>query len=532
MMDHAPQRLSTDDEATQRQRQLTIAVEQADESIVITDANGNITYINPAFERKTGYQRDEVLGRNPGILKSGAHNHRFYENMWHQLTLGRTWRGRFINKRKDGTLYHEEASISPVMGNTGHPVSYVAVKRDVTRETDLERQFHEAQRMETVGHLAGGVAHDFNNLLSVILGCLELLQEELTQKTDPSPKYLEMAQQAARRASQLTGQLLAFSRRQFLVERVLEVNAVVQETEAMLHRVLRENIHIVTRLGGNLGSVKADSGRLQQCILNLAVNARDAMPEGGTLTIETADVVLTDAYRSRHDVVQPGRYVVLSVADNGTGMNADVQSRIFEPFYTTKPKGQGTGLGLAMVYGTVKQSGGYIWVYSELGKGTIFKIYLPVTGQLLTFPEPAILSHNKIQGGLTGDVLLVEDDPNVSKIAHAFLEDTGLTILDATSAESALQLAERHGDGLRLLVTDLMLPGKDGVSLASALMSRFPGLKVIIISGYTEHGLPSPGSLEGAAFLSKPFSRAELIERVEFLLGRSPENSVNTGVTQ
>jgi CheY-like chemotaxis protein len=256
------------------------------------------------------------------------------------------------------------------------------------------------------------------------------------------------------------------------------------------------------------------------------------MPEGGTLTIETADVVLTDAYRSRHDVVQPGRYVVLSVADNGTGMNADVQSRIFEPFYTTKPKGQGTGLGLAMVYGTVKQSGGYIWVYSELGKGTIFKIYLPVTGQLLTFPEPAILSHNKIQGGLTGDVLLVEDDPNVSKIAHAFLEDTGLTILDATSAESALQLAERQGDGLRLLVTDLMLPGKDGVSLASALMSRFPGLKVIIISGYTEHGLPSPGSLEGAAFLSKPFSRAELIERVEFLLGRSPENSVNTGVTQ
>jgi len=495
-----------------------MAVEQAGESIVITNPDGLITYVNPAFEATTGYRREEVLGQNPRVLKSGAHNRAFYEDMWQQLARGQTWRGRLINKKKDGTLYHEEASISSVADDRGRVVSYVAVKRDITRETDLEKQFHEAQRMEAVGQLAGGVAHDFNNLLSVILGCVEILQDR-AGLDETTTKYLGMVHQAAKGASQLTSQLLAFSRRQVLVQKVLDLNAVVTETETMLRRLIRENIHIVTRLGENLGRIKADAAQLQQSILNLAVNARDAMPEGGTLTIETGNALLTEEYQGRHDVVQPGHYVLLTVTDNGTGMSPEVQSRIFEPFYTTKPKGHGTGLGLATVYGIVKQSSGYIWVYSEQGKGTTFKIYLPRTDRPLQPMEPVPSNYTKSPAGLTGNVLLVEDDPGVRNLTRSILEDAGLSVLEATSAEEALDMSHRKRDDLlHLLVTDLMLPGKDGVSLAQELLSYFPELKVILISGYTEHGLPDPTSVKGAMFLSKPFSRCELIQRAVSLL--------------
>ena len=437
--------------------------------------------------------------------------------MWQLLARGQTWRGHLINKRKDGTLYSEEASISPVTDETGRVVSYVAVKRDITRETDLEKQFHQAQRMEAVGQLAGGLAHDFNNLLSVILGCVELLQDRVGLD-EIAARYLDMMHQAAKGATQLIGQLLAFSRRQVLVQNVLDLNAVVAETETMLRRLIRENVHIVTRLGEKLGRIKADHAQLQQSILNLAVNARDAMPEGGTLTIETENIFLTEEYQGRHDVVQPGRYVLLSVTDNGTGMSPEVQSRIFEPFYTTKPKGHGTGLGLATVYGIVKQSSGYIWVYSEAGKGTTFKIYLPRTDEALQPKELVPSNLTKSLASLTGSVLLVEDDPAVRNLTHMFLEEAGLSVIEAASAEDALDMSRWKRDDLRLLVTDLMLPGKDGVSLATELLSRFPELKVILISGYTEHGLPDPMSVKGAKFLSKPFSRCELIERAVSLL--------------
>lgn len=507
-----------DEPLMEKQRQLAMAVEQAGESIVVTDAEGFIVYVNPAFESTTGYRRAEVLGQNPRILKSGAHNRAFYEDMWQELTRGQTWRGRLINKRKDGTLYHEEASISPVADETGRIVSYVAVKRDITRETDLEKQFHEAQRMEAVGQLAGGVAHDFNNLLSVILGCVELLEEKASLD-EPSAKYLGMVQQAASRATQLTTQLLAFSRRQVLVQKVLDLNAVVTETEAMLGRLVRENIHIVTRLEKQLGRIKADPGQLQQCILNLAVNARDAMPEGGRLTIETQNIFLTEEYKYRHDMVPPGHYVLLSVTDNGIGMSPEVQSRIFEPFYTTKPKGHGTGLGLASIYGIVKQSSGYIWVYSEVGRGTTFKVYLPRTDQPLHPMELAPLRHSRLPAKLIGNVLLVEDDCAVRQVTRMFLEDAGLTVLEAASSEDAIQIAASEGAALRVLITDLMLPGKDGIRLAGELLVRSPGLKVILMSGYTEHGLPDPTSLQEATFLSKPFSRKELIDRVASLLG-------------
>jgi two-component system, cell cycle sensor histidine kinase and response regulator CckA len=498
--------------------QLAMAVEQAGESIVITDADGLITYVNPAFQCVTGYTLDELLGQHPRILKSGAHNQSFYKAMWATMKSGETWRGRFINKRKDGTLYHEEASISPVIDETGRVGGYVAVKRDITRETDLEQQFHAAQRMESVGQLASGIAHDFNNLLAAILGNVELLEETIG-KNETAQKQLTVVRQAATRATTLTRQLLAFSRRQVLQPQVINVNDVITETVTMLGRVLGDNIRVITQLESKLERVHADAGQLQQTILNLAVNARDAMPKGGTLTIETANVALTEEYRGRHDVVQPGEYVLLSVTDSGTGMTPQVQDRIFEPFYTTKPKGQGTGLGLATVYGIVKQSGGYIWLYSEMGKGTIFKIYFPRTDRS-SRPQESIEGPKvtKPSAKLTGTVLLVEDDPIVRELVRAFLEETGLTVLEASSAEDALLRTFRPGFQPRLLVTDHVLPGKDGVSLALELLACFPALRIILMSGYTEHGLPDPQSLDGAEFLTKPFSRHELQERVASLL--------------
>ncbi len=518
-LEPSAKRLTTEGtrEHAARQPQLAMAVEQAGESIVITDVSGQITYVNPAFERTTGYTRQEVLGRNPRILKSGAQTGIFYEQLWQALVRGETWRGRFINKRKDGTLYHEEASISPVVDPAGRIVSYVAVKRDITREQGLEEQFHAAQRMESIGQLAGGIAHDFNNLLAVILGNLELLEERIG--TDPVARNrLAVARQAGKTATGLTRQLLAFGRRQVLLKQVLDLNAVVSETLLMLGRLLGANVHVVTRLEKDLARIEADPGQLQQCILNLAVNARDAMQGGGTLRIETENVMLTDEYRGTHGVVQRGDYVLLSVADNGTGMSPDVQTRIFEPFFTTKPKGQGTGLGLATVYGIVKQSGGYVWVYSELGTGTIFKIYLPRTAQPQYRREPTTSCTMVKTSNLNGTVLLVEDDPTVREITRRFLGETGLTVLEAETAEDAIRQSTGWKNEPELLVTDLMLPGKDGVTLAGELLNRFPELKVIIVSGYTEHGLPDPTSLRSARFLSKPFSRHELAMLVASML--------------
>ena len=503
---------------TAHRHQLAMAVEQAGESIVLTDADGLITYVNPAFERITGYTLKELLGQHPRILKSGAHNQSFYEALWATLKNGQTWRGRFINKRKDGTLYHEEASISPVVDETNQVVGYVAVKRDITRETDLEQQFHAAQRMESVGQLASGIAHDFNNLLAAVLGNVELLEETIG-KNETAQKQLTVVRQAATSATSLTRQLLAFSRRQVLQPQVINVNDVVTETVTMLGRVLGDNIGVITQLENKLARVNADPGQLQQTILNLAVNARDAMPTGGTLTIETANVALTDAYRSKHDIVRPGEYVLLSVADSGTGMTPEVQNRVFEPFYTTKPKGQGTGLGLATVYGIVKQSGGYIWLYSEIGKGTIFRVYLPQTDrssrpqESTVGPKPTNLSVN-----LRGTALLVEDDSIVRELIRTFLEETGLTVLEASSAEDARLRSFPSGSLPQLLVTDYVLPGMDGVSLAMKMLSRFPTLKVLLMSGYAEHGLPNPQSLETAEFLVKPFSRHELQRKVGSLL--------------
>jgi two-component system cell cycle sensor histidine kinase/response regulator CckA len=400
---------------------------------------------------------------------------------------------------------------------TGSAVGYVEMKRDITHETDLEQQFHAAQRMESIGQLVSGIDHDFNNLLAAMLGNVELLEEAIgTNET--ARARLTVVRQAVNRVTSLTRQL-AFSRRQALQPQVIDLNEVVTETVNMLGRVLGDNIRVVTRLASRLARIDADAGQLQQAILNLAVNARDAMPRGGTVTIETSNVELSDEYRDRHGVIQPGEYVLLSVSDSGTGMSPKLQDRIFEPFYTTKRKGQGTGIGLATAYGIIKQSGGYIWVYSEVGQGSIFKTYLPTTRRLAQPKELTVRSSFAERSiKLTGTVLVVEVDPIVRELIGGFLKDIGLTVLEAGCAEDALLMPFESGSAPRLLVTDNVLHGTDGVSLAIDLLARFPPLKIILMSGYVEPGLPDPQLLKDARFLTKPFSRNELREQVLSLL--------------
>ncbi len=502
---------------------LSSAVEQAGESVLITDPEGNIVYVNPAFERLTGYQRGEVTGKNPRILKSGKQDRKFYQRLWDTLLRGEVWSGCFHNQRKDGTLYEAEAVISPVRNAAGRVVNYVAVQRDVTRERQLEEQLRQAQKMEAIGRLAGGIAHDFNNLLTIINGYGQLLMERASGE-EPLSSQLSEIRKAADRAASLTRQLLAFSRRQVLAPRVLDLNGVVAGMGKMLRRLIGEDIHLLAGLDPELGRVKADLGQIEQVILNLAVNARDAMPQGGKLTIETSNAYLDEAYSREHFNVKAGRYVMLAVGDNGCGMDAETQSHIFEPFFTTKEVGKGTGLGLAMVYGIVKQSGGYIWVYSELGQGTMFKIYLPrvegVPKEARALETPAA----RAQRGET--ILLVEDEGALRVMVCGVLESRGYRVVEARNGTEALVVGEQHEGPIHLLVTDVVMPEISGPKLAERLAVLHREMKVLYMSGYTDEAIVHHGMLDtGAAFLQKPFAPDELARKAREVLDAPPQGT-------
>ncbi len=352
------------------------AVEQSPSSVVITDIHGRIEYVNPKFTEVTGYSREEALGRNPRILKSGEMSPQEYSAMWKTLTAGREWRGEFHNRRKDGGLFWEFASISPIKNDRGEITHYVAIKEDITERKSLELQLQQSQKMQAIGTLAGGIAHDFNNLLTAINGYSELILSRLPE-SDPLRATLEEIHKAGKRAANLTRQLLAFSRRQIMLPRVIDLNVAISELNAMLCRLLGETIELVTELDPSLGRIKADRGQIEQVIVNLAVNARDAMPGGGRLTITTSNLEVNRIAASRLAGMQPGSYVVVAISDTGCGISPDVKPHIFEPFFTTKEVGKGTGLGLSTAYGIVKQSGGYIYCSSEVDRGTTFRVYLP-----------------------------------------------------------------------------------------------------------------------------------------------------------
>lgn len=506
------------DEKREEQRLLLLStvLESAANAIMITDADGRITWVNSAFTELTGYSRSDVVGENPRLLKSGKHDEEFYRDMWETISRGATWHGQVVNRRKDGSLYTEEQTICPVRGPYGETVSFVSMKRDITLEIDLTRQLHQAQRLEAVGRLAGGVAHDFNNILTVISGNAELALGDLPSE-DPTAEALREITEASGRAAALTRQLLAFSRKQILKTRVLDLNALVAGTEKMLRRLIGEDVMLSTRLHPNLGAIKADPGQLEQILMNLAVNARDAMPQGGELVFETENIEIVET-RAEHGGVRmhSGRYVRLTVTDTGHGMEEDTRSRIFEPFFTTKGKGKGTGLGLSTVYGIVKQSNGYIWVDSTPGKGTAFKIYFPEAEGAPDHWDEDAPTHTPSRGET---ILLVEDEETVLKLARSILERAGYTVVAAGSGVDALRLAKEYPGPIHLLVTDVVMPEMSGRALADSIRPFRERLPVLYTSGYTDDAIVHHGVLDSEAhLLEKPYSQNTLLSMVRKIL--------------
>ena len=496
---------------------LAAAVEQTAESIVITDPDGNIEYVNPAFERITGYLREEVLGQNPRLLKSGKTDPAVYRDLWQKISQGEVWVGQLINRKKDGTLFTERATISAVLDDSGKITQYIAAKQDTTHETQLEDQLRQAQKMEAIGQLAGGVAHDFNNLLTAINGYTSLALQKLEDENSIKP-YLEEVKKAGERATNLTRQLLAFGRKQILQPVALDLNSVVTDMNKMLRRLIGEDIELRARLASNLKRTKGDPGQIEQVLVNLVVNARDAMPRGGMMTIETANVQLDQEYARNHVGIQAGNYVLLAVSDTGYGMDETTLARIFEPFFTTKEKGKGTGLGLSMVYGIVKQSGGSIWVYSEPGQGTSFKVYLPELAESSRATEKAASPEETILGGKE-TVLLVEDEEIVRGLTTKILRQAGYTVLAAKGGAEALQLCAQQEHKIDLLLTDVVMPGASGKEVAQQMIRLVPGIRVLFMSGYTDEAIVHHGVLDSnVEFIQKPFTPFSLSLKVREVL--------------
>jgi len=498
-------------------RKLGVVLGRTPLSVVITDTNGSIEYVNPAFVQVSGYTAEEVVGKNPRILGSGQTPRETYAELWRTIAAGGVWHGEMHNRRKSGEIFLEEAWISPVIDEEGRTTHFVAIKQDVTERVALEEQLRQAQKLEALGRLAGGIAHDFNNLLTVISGNGELLAG-LLAKNDAARPLLADVRDAAERAATLTRQLLAFGRRQVLEPRVIDLNDVVRRAESILRRLIGENITLSSVLVPSAAAVLVDPGQIEQVLLNLAVNARDAMPRGGRLTIETREVELDAAYLRSHPYARSGRHVELAVTDTGFGMSEDVRSRIFEPFFTTKETGKGTGLGLAMVFGSIRQSGGHIEVESTVGQGSTFRIYLPrVSGPEL----PQAIGEVAPPGRGCETILLAEDEAAVRRIARIALERHGYRVIEAAEGRAAFDAAERHDGRIDLLVTDVVMPELGGRDLADRLRERRPGIGVLFLSGYIEDEIVREGiSASGATFLQKPFSTLDLVRKVRALLDR------------
>jgi two-component system, cell cycle sensor histidine kinase and response regulator CckA len=495
--------------------------------IISIDHAGRIREFNPAAERIFGCRRAEVIGKDLAeTIIPPSHRGRYGRSLGPHLITGES---TFLDRRVEVTAMRADGSEFPAelaivsTPAAGQP-AFTGYLRDVTgaraAEQALRRseeQLRQAQKMDAVGRLAGGVAHDFNNLLTVILGYADLMLADL-----PSDHLLRLeAEEIARAADQaaaLTRQLLQFSRQQPLQPEVLDLNTVVSGIERMLRRLIGEDIELVPVLEPALGRVEADAGQMQQVLMNLAANARDAMPEGGRLTIETQDVELDEIYASQHLGVRPGRYVMLAVTDTGHGIDAETQSQLFEPFFTTKERGKGTGLGLAIVYGIVRQNGGHLWVYSEPGHGTTFKIYLP---QVEAEPgaHRAGDSAPSVRAAGAGTVLVVEDEAMVRGMIRKYLAASGYEMLEAETGEEGLRICEQHPTPIHLLLTDVVMPGMDGRQLAERVIALRPETKVLFMSGYPEHAAVRHGVLErGSLFLPKPFTMDTLAGQVRAAL--------------
>jgi len=495
---------------------LAAIVDWSDDAIITKDLNGVVRNWNAAAARIFGYSAAEMVGQSilrlvPPELHAEEHD-----------VLARIRRGEHVahyettRLRKDGTRITIALTVSPIRDAGGVITGASAIKRDITAQRNVEAQLRQAQQLDAIGQLAGGVAHDFNNVLAAISGYVALLLRALPPPDDRRADVLGI-QEAADRAAALTQQLLAFGRKQVMQTTVVDLREVLDDTGRLLARLIGEHIDLAISPGPVLSPVLADRGQLGQIIVNLAINARDAMPSGGRLTIEARDAPLTEAYADSHLAVTPGPYVLIAVSDTGHGMTPEVKAHIFEPFFTTKPRGKGTGLGLATVFGIVKQLGGHIFVYSEPDQGTTFKIYLPRAEGAITATATEA-SATAVGGSET--ILFVEDEPSIRRVLQRFLEMAAYTVLEAATPREALELAQHYERPIDLLLTDVVMPEMSGRELADRLVAQRPGLLVLYMSGYADDAIVHQGRLEpDTAFLHKPFAPDTLLRRIREVLG-------------
>ena len=498
-------------------RKLSRAVEYSADAVLITDGDGHIEYVNPAFERLTGYTHDEVSGKTPRILKSGEQGSEVYCEIWKTILSGKVYRGILANRKKNGEAYYVEESICPVRDAEGNITHFIANGRDLTERLRLEAQLLQAQKMDAVGRLAGGVAHDFNNLLTIITSYSELALDSIPKDTPLESKIQEIIL-AARRAAELTRQLLAFSRKQPQALRVVELNQVIANIAHTLPRLIGEDVEFTFAPGSNVGAVRVDPLQVEQVLMNLAANARDAMPTGGHLRIETSHIVLDENYvHAKAAEIPLGQYALITVSDDGEGIPPEVLPHIFEPFYTTKPSGRGTGLGLATVYGIVKQNNGFVWAYSEPGSGTVFKIYLPCVSKR-NRPEAFTNSEPKVTARGSETILLVEDEQAVRRSTAEYLRLQGYHVLEAQDGMDALAVVQKHSTPIDLMVSDVVMPNMSGGELAEQLARIRPRMKFLFVSGYAgKTVLDHKVDLENS-FLQKPYTLRQLASKIRSTL--------------
>ncbi|MDD5559600.1 PAS domain S-box protein [Candidatus Methylomirabilis sp.] len=503
-----------------------MALEATANGIIITDCNGTIIWANPAFAELTGYSAEETIGRTSRILKSGEHDQTFYQNLWETILSGRVWQGEIVNRRKDGSLYTEDQTITAVRDERGDISHFIAIKRDITERRRLEEQLSQSQKLAAVGLLAGGIAHDFNNLLNGIIGFSELALGEMPPESK-AYRRLSRVPQIGRRAASLVSQVLSFARKAPLQRNPLDLNVPLTETATMLQRTLPETITITLEPAHEPLVVNADAAQVQQIILNLANNARDAMPQGGTLTLRLASVTFIETSLDRYPERRSGAFARLTVVDTGTGIAAAIRDRIFEPFFTTKEPGSGTGLGLASVYGIVHQHEGWIEVETAEGQGSTFHIFLP----LVSAPAEATPSLAKALPLGTETLLLVEDNPMARELGEVLLSDLGYTALSAADGVEALAIFQAHPD-IALVLTDAIMPRMGAADLIPALRALNPDIRVLVATGYApdeiQHSLKSSGV---AGYVRKPFSKADLATAIRTAIdahapaGRLPGSS-------
>lgn len=508
---------SKDRQLLESRQLLALIVNSSQDAIIAKNLDGMITHWNKGAEHMYGYAAEEVIGKHISIL-AAADRRDETTSILERIRRGeRVEHFETMRLRKDGQRLNVSISVSPIRDAKGEIVGASVIARDVTGQKRAEEQLRQAQKMEAVGRLAGGVAHDFNNVLGIVTACCELLRSRV--EMNGGSQYIENIQEAAKRGTSLTRQLLSFSRRQIgLRPRLLDLNDLVREVVKLLRPLMGDDVQIIVRHGDETAVIESDPAQLDQIVLNIAVNARDAMPNGGKLILETSVQEFDAALAERHSPMKAGRYVLLAISDTGFGMDQATLSRIFEPFFTTKETGKGTGLGLATVYGIVKQSGGHIWVYSEVGRGTTFKIYLPSADHKLgTAPKTATETLPPMAHGQT--VLLVEDDVLMRALTRQMLEEHGYGVIEAEDGNSALEKLNSNHTSVDVVLTDVVMRGMSGPELALQLIKRSPGIKVIYMSGYTGELIVQNGeSMHGIAMLDKPFTRIALLKTIHSAL--------------